>query len=258
MANHIQSTIEAPIKDWVFLRGLSREHAHWGDFLSRCEAELDWNCHAIDLPGFGSEYQRQSPRNISAIRRDVQTRLPHPLQNSTKPFGIIALSLGGMVALDWLANSPEQIAKIIFINTSTGDCPLFQRLQIKSLGPALGALLAPSLIKRERAALAMVSNCHSNDPELLKDWCQISTARPITKTNVLRQLFAAARYQAPATISGAPQLLISSRADHMVSYHCSEYLAAKYRWPLVLHNNAGHDLPIDDPAWLIEVFKRNA
>jgi hypothetical protein len=44
----------------------------------------------------------------------------------------------------------------------------------------------------------------------------------------------------------------------MVSYQCSEYLAAKYRWPLVLHNSAGHDLPIDDPAWLIEVFKRNA
>jgi hypothetical protein len=41
----------------------------------------------------------------------------------------------------------------------------------------------------------------------------------------------------------------------MVSYQCSAYLADKYQWPLTLNNTAGHDLPIDDAAWLIRVFK---
>jgi pimeloyl-[acyl-carrier protein] methyl ester esterase len=245
------------IKHWLFLRGLGREQGHWGDFIQRCEVQLGWHCHCLDLPGFGSEHQRPSPTRISEIRHDLQQRLPEPLKANT-PFGVVALSLGGMVALDWLATTPEQIAKIIFINTSTGDCPLFQRVRFAALPTALSALLAPHEHQRERAALKMVSNHHANDPALLQAWYKISTAQAIKKINVLRQLFAAARYRAPSELPGASQLLISSRADRMVSYQCSEYLAAKYRWPLVLHNSAGHDLPIDDPAWLIEVFKRNA
>lgn len=245
------------IKHWVFLRGLGREQAHWGEFIASCEAQLGWQCHCIDLPGFGSEYQRRSPTQISAIRYDIQQRLPAPLRSGA-PFGIVALSLGGMVALDWLASNPEQIAKIIFINTSTGDCPLLQRLKINSLAVALRALLASSHIARERAALTMVSNYHSADLALLAHWRQISTLRPAKRINILRQLFAAARYRAPTTLVDKPQLVISSRADRMVSYHCSEWLAKKYHWPLLLHDSAGHDLPIDDGQWLIEVFKRNA
>lgn len=241
------------IKHWVFLRGLGREQAHWGDFIDRCATQLNWRCHCIDLPGFGTEYQRHSPTRIHAIRHDVAQRLPAALNNGT-PFGIIALSLGGMVALDWLANSPEQIAQVILINTSTGDCPLFQRLQFPALTSALNALLAPGIITRERAALAMVSNHHSDEPALLEAWLNISELRPARRANILRQLLAASRFKAPATLASGPHILISSRADRMVSYRCSEFLAKKYRWPLKLHNSAGHDLPIDDAAWLLTVL----
>ncbi|GAA4104374.1 alpha/beta hydrolase [Zhongshania borealis] len=241
------------IKHWVFLRGLGREQAHWGDFIDRCATQLNWQCHCIDLPGFGSEHQRPSPTRIQTIREDVAQRLPATLNNGT-PFGIVALSLGGMVALDWLANNPEQIAKVILINTSTGDCPLFQRLKLSALPRAIGALLAPSIIARERATIAMVSNRHSRDPSLLAIWCKISKLRPVSRINVLRQLLAASRYRAPATLASTSHLLISSQADRMVSYRCSEFLASKYAWPITLHNSAGHDLPVDDAEWLINVF----
>ena len=62
----------ADIKHWLFLRGLSREQAHWGEFIKRCERELGWYCHAVDLPGFGSEHLRKSPLTMSEIRRDIR------------------------------------------------------------------------------------------------------------------------------------------------------------------------------------------
>lgn len=245
------------IKHWVFLRGLSREHAHWGDFIQRCEAELGWHCHAIDLPGFGSEHQRLSPLTIADIRRDVQQRLPQDIVTSRQAFGVVALSLGGMVALDWLAMAPQDIAKAIFINSSSADCGLLKRIKPSAIAATAHALLATSHASQERAILKMVSNNKTQHAELLEQWCRIRQRRPASKRNVLRQLIAASRFKSPpvASIAHAKSHFISSRADRMVSYQCSEYLAKKYHCWLTLHNSAGHDLPIDDAAWLIGVFK---
>ncbi|PMZ18082.1 alpha/beta hydrolase, partial [Pseudomonas sp. FW306-02-F08-AA] len=32
---------------------------------------------------------------------------------------------------------------------------------------------------------------------------------------------------------------------------CSQALAAAWNLPLVMHPFAGHDLPLDDPAWVV-------
>jgi pimeloyl-[acyl-carrier protein] methyl ester esterase len=253
----IQDTYAPDIKHWVFLRGLGREQAHWGDFIQRCEAELGWHCHAIDLPGFGSEHQRPSPLTIADIRRDVQQRLPQYIANTGQAFGVVALSLGGMVALDWLAMAPQDIAKAIFINSSSADCGLLQRIKPGAITATAHALLATSHATQESAILKMVSNNKTQHAELLGQWCHIRQLRPSTKRNVLRQLIAASQFKSPsvASIANAKGHFISSRADRMVSYKCSEYLANKYHCWLTLHNTAGHDLPMDDAAWLIGVFK---
>ncbi|MFT7403245.1 alpha/beta fold hydrolase [Zhongshania sp.] len=253
----IQDTYAPDIKHWVFLRGLGREQAHWGDFIQRCEAELGWHCHAIDLPGFGSEHQRPSPLTIADIRRDVQQRLPQYIANTGQAFGVVALSLGGMVALDWLAMAPQDIAKAIFINSSSADCGLLQRIKPGAITATAHALLATSHATQESAILKMVSNNNTQHAELLGQWCHIRQLRPSTKRNVLRQLIAASQFKSPsvASIANAKGHFISSRADRMVSYKCSEYLANKYHCWLTLHSTAGHDLPIDDAAWLIGVFK---
>jgi pimeloyl-[acyl-carrier protein] methyl ester esterase len=253
----IQDTYAPDIKHWVFLRGLGREQAHWGDFIQRCEAELGWHCHAIDLPGFGSEHQRPSPLTIADIRRDVQQRLPQYIANTGQAFGVVALSLGGMVALDWLAMAPQDIAKAIFINSSSADCGLLQRIKPGAITATAHALLATSHATQESAILKMVSNNKTQHAELLGQWCHIRQLRPSTKRNVLRQLIAASQFKSPsvASIANAKGHFISSRADRMVSYKCSEYLANKYHCWLTLHSTAGHDLPIDDAAWLIGVFK---
>lgn len=245
------------IKHWIFLRGLSREHAHWGDFIQRCEIELDWHCYTLDLPGFGSEHQRPSPITIAEIRQDVQSRLPKELNSNKQPIGIIALSLGGMVALDWLANDPENIYEAILIGTSSADCGLSKRLKFNAIPSTLHALFAMTARKQEQAILTMVSNNRHRHAEVLDLWCRIRELRPTKKQNVIRQLIAASRFNSPSaqSLNNIKGHFISSRADRMVSFQCSEYLAKKYHWPLTLHNTAGHDLPIDDADWLIHTLK---
>ena len=83
--------------DWLFLRGLAREHRHFGDFPARFSAEVAGSTpRAMDLPGFGTERARTSPAHIDAIVDDVRAR--HRIQNGTAWCSVVAISLGGLVA----------------------------------------------------------------------------------------------------------------------------------------------------------------
>lgn len=246
-------------KTWLFLRGLSREQAHWGDFPERCRQQLGWHCLHLDLPGFGFENHRPSPLSIAGIRADLQQRLA---ATGDEPMGLVSLSLGGMVALDWLATEPNRFSHSVLINSSSADCPPYHRLRLANLWPMLHGLSSRSVKVQERNILSMVSN-RADTSRDLEQWCQIRQQRPVLKQNVLRQLLAAARFRSPARRAIArPPLFIASRGDRMVSWHCSEKLARKYQSPLLLHDSAGHDLPLDDPDWLMrqlaEQFHRQA
>lgn len=237
---------------WLFLRGLARESGHWQGFIDDCQSQLGWHCQGLDLPGFGSEYRRPSPLSIAEIRRDLQQRLALP---TSQALGIVAMSLGGMVALDWLAAEPERIHRAVLINTSSSANPPWQRLQPSALPWLLRALCAQQATQQERASLNMVSNRRAEDVELLKLHCALRAAHPARKRNVLRQLWAASRFRCPRALHYPQRLtLLASRGDRMVSWHCSAALAKKLEAPLSLHPSAGHDLVLDDPDWLLRQF----
>ena len=46
-------------------------------------------------------------------------------------------------------------------------------------------------------------------------------------------------------------LLLQSLGDHLVNPVCSTRIAGHWRWPLVSHPTAGHDLTLDDGEWVI-------
>lgn len=245
-------TMNAPSapQRWLFLRGLSRERAHWQSFIDHCSTQFQWECQALDLPGFGSEFRRLSPTDIGDIRTDLQKRSPFTGQ----PFGIIALSLGGMVALDWQRAAPGEVTKSVLINSSSADCPVLHRLRLASLWPVLRGLGSSSVKVQERHILQLVSN-QQQSAEILEQYCQIRRQHPVKKFNVIRQLLAAAKFSSPPKESiPSPPLIISSRADRMVSHRCSRFLAQKYGSTLLQHDSAGHDLVLDDPDWLLEQF----
>jgi len=51
------------------------------------------------------------------------------------------------------------------------------------------------------------------------------------------------------------KLILTSKADRLVSYKCSEQISKLWNCPVHYHQEAGHDLPLDDAAWVIERIK---
>lgn len=239
---------------WVLLRGLAREAGHWGGFVPALAAWLEAGDEllALDLPGNGSLCHLASPATVSGMVQACRANLSE--RGRSPPVMLVALSLGGMVALEWALAFPDEVAGCVLINTSVASrAPLWERLRPRNCLRLLG-LLAPgrSPLAREHEVLAMTSADPERHAGLAAVWAAIARERPVSRLNFLRQLMAAARY-APSRQEppGTPVLLLASAGDGLVSARCSQRLAQRWALPLHLHRSAGHDLPLDEPEWVI-------
>jgi pimeloyl-ACP methyl ester carboxylesterase len=238
--------------DWIFLRGLARENAHWGDFPAQFAQSLPGVAlHAIDLPGNGQYWRAPSPLSLremaACVRAQARQRLGH-----SQPCHVLAVSLGGMLALEWLRQQPEEIAGAVLINTSLKKLnPLHQRLSWRAWPELLAIALRRDDRARERAILALTSQ-RPIDAWRVEAHALAYQRHPISHANLLRQLWAAASYCPPLALPPVPVLLLNSLGDRMVAPACSQALAQHFGLPLKTHPWAGHDLPLDDPAWTIQ------
>lgn len=236
---------------WILLRGLGREQAHWGAFQDALRARIPAGDTVlpVDLPGNGKRHRESSPLTVQGMLHAVRAEVAGAA--SRKPCVVVALSLGGMVALEWASTCPAEVHACILVNTSLRACsPFWQRLRPTAYPALLRWLLPGSLARREASVLAATSN-RPLDAMVLAAWVGIATQRPVRRLNVLRQLLGAGRFRAPARIR-VPTLVIASRGDRLVSPACSEAIAQANGLPLAQHPWAGHDLPLDDPCWLAE------
>ncbi|MGM0569337.1 alpha/beta fold hydrolase [Marinobacter sp.] len=233
--------------NWILLRGLTRERAHWGDFRERLEEAFPRHrFHVLDLPGTGEHFHEVSPATIAGIRRKVQASA-EPI---TGPIGLLGLSMGGMVALDWAQAAPDRVRQLVLVNASTGFSPPWQRMKPETLGRVLALMWQRDVQKRERAILELTSNRPVTDT-LQRRWFEIQRRRPVSLRTTLAQLRAAARYRPGSSAPAARALLLASAGDRIVNWQCSRRLADRWSWPLLVHPDAGHDLPLDDPQWVI-------
>jgi pimeloyl-ACP methyl ester carboxylesterase len=83
-------------------------------------------------------------------------------------------------------------------------------------------------------------------------WVALRERHPVSTANALRQLLAAARYRAPVRAPGVPLLVVVGAGDGLVDPACSHRFALAWQLPIRTHPSAGHDLALDDPAWLVE------
>lgn len=235
---------------WIFLRGLSREAAHWGHFPETFRGLVGGaEILCLDLPGNGIHHAQRSPLTVAALVDDVR-RLA-TARGVEPPYSVLGLSLGGMVAAQWAATYPREVREAVLLNTS---CRPFgswhQRLRPGAIPITLAILLASrSVGLRERLIWRLTSN-RRPDPAVLGSWLACARAHPVATPNILRQLVAAARCRLPATPPPVPILTLTSRRDRMVDRHCSHALARAWQTALAEHPSAGHDLPLDDPEWV--------
>ncbi|MFO1417334.1 MAG: alpha/beta hydrolase [Methylotetracoccus sp.] len=254
-----------PRSHWILVRGLIREAAHWDDFPSAFEAAIPGaRVVCLDLPGSGRLWRQPSPSSIAGMVDALQSALDDDAvhRESTAshraPCFILAISLGGMVAIEWLRRNPQRFAGGVLINTSLRGLSSFhERLNWRSW-PYLARILATADARhRERLILALTTSNPAEDQETLLDRrARIYRERPVRGLNLARQLVAAARYRAPLQRPSVPVLLLAGARDRLVDPLCTRKLAAA--WDIVprVHASAGHDLPLDNPVWVIDQVRR--
>jgi pimeloyl-ACP methyl ester carboxylesterase len=237
------------VRNWVLLRGLARESRHWGAFPRILAGALPGDRLAMpDLPGNGLLHEVTTPTRVEAIAEHCRRGLRD--QGMAPPYHLLALSLGGMVAVAWALRHPGELGAAVLVNTSLAPfSPFHHRLRPGAYAPLLAAALCASASRREARILALTSN-RSPSTAILQAWTRYATERPTRRANLLRQLLAARRFSAPAAAPPVPMLVLASRGDRLVDPRCSERIAAAWHLPLVMHPDAGHDLPLDDPAWV--------
>ncbi|MGZ8246306.1 alpha/beta fold hydrolase [Methylomagnum sp.] len=251
-----RAELEAP-SEWLFLRGLVRESAHWDDFPERFAVGIPGaRVVTLDLPGNGRHWRLNSPPSIPAMlefaRREAMPAVFPASPSSPPPRFLLAVSLGAMVAVEWLHRYPEEIAGAVLINTSLrGLSPIHQRLAWRSWPGLLRMAFQRAAWVRERAILALTSRHGAEDAARVEARARAYLEHPIRRSNLVRQLRAAATYHPPSGRPWAPVLLLSGRGDRLVDPACSEALARHWDAPLISHPWAGHDLPLDDPDWVI-------
>lgn len=237
---------------WVLLRGLARDARHWGDFPAQFRAELVLNAADLltpDLPGNGRRWQEASPTRVAKMVEDCRKALRR--QGKPPPYHLLALSLGGMVAVDWATRYPEECRAAVLISTSLRPYGgVFERLRPPAWLTLLN-LLAAEGEARERGILELTSADAAELQAVLPAWVAYARECPVTRRNVTRQLLAAARFRAEVK-PAVPLLILAGSQDRMVNPTCSQKLAQAWSSELVLHPGAGHDLPLDAGIWVAD------
>lgn len=242
-----------PRTTWVLLRGLTRSAAHWGSFTqSFADAFARTPVVPLDLPGNGTLHAQRSPTRMAELVDYCRAELLR--QGHRPPYAVLAMSMGAMVTAHWAHTAPQELGSTVLINTSFRPFnPFYQRLRPANYARMLGMLLRrPDLATLEQHILQMTSNYPTQHADVLERWVAERLQHPVSATNMLRQLLAAARFQAPTAAPACPVLLLGSSHDRLVDIRCTQTIARHWNCASVIHPSAGHDLPLDDPQWVIE------
>lgn len=236
---------------WIFLRGLTRESRHWGDFPATFRGEFpDAEIVALDLPGNGHLNHMPSPTSVAAMAEHCRAELL--ARNIRPPYHVLAMSLGAMVAVAWADRHPEELEGCVLISTSLRPfSPFYQRLRPGNYPALLKlALSSGNSIAREGVILRITSKLAGHRAQLVEAWSAWRHERPVSRANALRQLWAASRYCAPTHQPPVRMLLLAGAGDTLVDPRCSRRLARFWRADYAEHPGAGHDIPLDDGAWV--------
>lgn len=249
------------VSTWIFLRGLTRSAGHWGRFSADFQAWLpNARIVMLDTAGNGARYAEQSPWSVADMVQDCRSQLL--ALGVHTPVNLFAMSLGGMVAAQWAIQYPSEISRLVLVGTSMRPLsPFYRRLRPANYLPLLKLVLGnATAVRWEQEILRRTSN-HPQDAVLVR-WIAMRLRNPVSASNALRQLLAAARYRLPATESSrvkamaAKTLLLAGEKDGLVSARCTAALAKHWQCASELHPTAGHDLPLDDGPWVAKQVRQ--
>ncbi len=255
----------------VLIRGLTRESRHWGELagqdgaLARHFAQTservttpaqlmpEGQVITLDLPGNGRFANMRSPCSVAKMVDMARAQLQ--ANSIDAPYALVAMSLGGMVATDWAQRYPDDVQRLILINTSMRPYHGWHRrlrpgswLALLRLAMYWGAAGKAAFLEKliHRLTCRRVDSWKAD----IDGWARIRRQAPVSGLNALRQLWAAAKFRCASEPPTCRTLIMSGAGDRLVNPSCSAQLASLWRAGHYQHPWAGHDLPHDDPEWV--------
>ena len=137
--------------NWLMLRGLAREKRHYGAFPETFERLMPGHrTFPMDLVGFGALSQHAVPWTLAEIVEELRARfLAERPRDNDAPWSIFAISLGGMVALEWAARYPQDFARVVVANTSAGDLSKVWERFMPAIWPRLPGMFAANPLQSQ-------------------------------------------------------------------------------------------------------------
>nr|WP_319554195.1 alpha/beta hydrolase [uncultured Vibrio sp.] len=231
----------------VLLRGLLRESGHWQGMTEVLkQASPDLVLITPNVPGNGEKYRELSPLNIEQMLPSMIEQLPQHCHR----YHLVAISMGSMLASHWAHTLPDQVASLTLINPSFSRySPFWRRINIKALFS-----IATSRLKGSNAfqqsILKWTSPVSVNQPHVLAHHIKLARQHPVSFSNTIRQLCAAAQFKGQGLPPACPSQVIVSTADKLVDSRCGEAIAKAWQIEIVHFDCDAHDLPLAQPQAL--------
>lgn len=239
-------------KKWILLRGLVRSQFHWKNFGETLKERLQLDeVQTLELPGNGFLSQKTTPTDILETIAQLRSQLNFDRGPS---FGIIGISLGGMLATQWALSFPREVSHLVLINSSSSLSPYYERMRPQNYLSLVKQLIFYSPARMEKFILSTTSNNLNKWNPQLQDNIEFLKQHPANFINFFNQLQLANQTDF-SQVPRARKLILTSKADRLVSYKCSELIAKIWSCDIFYHETAGHDLPLDDPDWVISQIK---
>lgn len=240
-------------KNWLLLRGLAREKRHWGEFPSQLKEQFpNSNFFPLELPGVGQKVAENVPATIDEFADHLREEWIHLKRNHEGSWGIIAISMGGMIAMNWCSRYKDDMEGLVLMNTSGGNLSApHHRFSPTAFKMVLKLFFKEDYREREQAILDLTTKMTSASKSLVEEYAQYSAENPIKRTSFLKQIYAASKFRVPQKLSTS-LLILSGKYDALAHHSCSETLSKHFDAQLEVNEEAGHDLPLEDPIWIIE------
>lgn len=240
--------MSAEKRRWIWLRGLVRWKVHWGDFLEEFKKVFpDDEIEMLDLPGFGDFYQEDCPTTMDEIVLHLDKRVDW----KKGPYHVLAFSLGAMVAAKWAQKRPQDFKKIFLVNTSDNRSPFYRRFRLQNIPFVVSRAIYNDAYFVESGILKVISNQAKTRARYEDKFTEAFLQTPFSRKNFITQMRVAAKTRFPAH-PPVPAVFMNSTADRLVDYRCSVKIAQEWGSPVFTHKQAGHDLTLDDPQWVLK------
>jgi pimeloyl-ACP methyl ester carboxylesterase len=250
----------------ILIPGYSSSGDTWKSTVAHFQDQ--YTCHVLTLAGFAGMPPIASPL-LSTVRDDLTTYIR---QNRLEKPVIIGHSLGGTLALELAARSPELVGPLVIVDALPFMAgPAFQVKNLDDAKPGLAAMHAYMLAltpeqyaENARSAASfkhMVTS--SSDLELLKQW--VLATDPRTAAEAMYELFSRDLRPELSNIS-APTLVLGTwiglqvqlkqygqnvRREDFIDTFQQQYASLPHLH-FVMCDTARHFIMFDDPRWFFQ------